>query len=339
MIGIGIIGAGFMGTLHGLAYAGFPDVEIRSIADVDVGRAQTLATRLGGAQATNDYRKLLRRADVDAVSVCTLDTQHKDAVIAAARHGKHILVEKPLAASIADATEMIAACRAAEVTLAVGYLLRFDPRYAEVKNLMRSGQLGEPIHFSARRNSPRTEGPARYAGQLPLALHVMIHDVDLACWYLEPRRAVSVFAQSTNRLLGASGTQDSVAAIITFDDQSIAMLESSWALPAASISRLDAHLELLGTRAVVQVNAGSTGLYVADATEARTPDLMLWPNVRGHVTGSLAEEIRAFIDDIRLHRTPESDGTNGLRTLALTLAIIESAREDRRLTALALNGW
>ena len=88
-----------------------------------------------------------------------------------------------------DAKAIIAAARSAGVKLGVGYLLRFDPRYARAKEMIDEGKIGHPIHVYARRNSARTEGPKRYAGKLPLPLHVTVHDVDLVLWML--RRTAS----------------------------------------------------------------------------------------------------------------------------------------------------
>ena len=115
--------------------------------------------------------------------------------------------------------------------LGVGYLLRFDPRYSGARELIRSGKIGDPIHMYARRNSARTEGPKRYGGTLPLALHVTVHDVDLALWMLEDQEPVTVYAQQTDKLLGPIGTQDTIAALVRFSGGTLVNFESAWSLP------------------------------------------------------------------------------------------------------------
>ena len=80
-------------------------------------------------------------------------------------------------------------------------------RYRRARELISEGKIGTPIHLHARRNSARTEGPKRYGGTLPLALHVTVHDVDLVLWMLEGQHPVSVYAQQTDMLLGKTGEE------------------------------------------------------------------------------------------------------------------------------------
>ncbi|MFZ5673038.1 MAG: Gfo/Idh/MocA family protein, partial [Pseudomonadota bacterium] len=213
----------------------------------------------------------------------------------------------------------------AGIKLSVGYLLRFDPRYAQARRLIADGKIGDPIHLYARRNSARTEGPKRYGGKLPLALHVTVHDVDLVLWMLEGQKPVSVYAQTTDKLLGASGTQDTIGAIVRFSGGTLATFESAWSLPAGARHMIDARLELIGTQGSFEVQCGDSGLYFADAASSREIDTQHWPSFDGVVRGDLREELQAVLRWIRGVEEPLATGRDALKSLALTRAMMTSA--------------
>ncbi|RWF76116.1 MAG: Gfo/Idh/MocA family oxidoreductase, partial [Mesorhizobium sp.] len=211
------------------------------------------------------------------------------------------------------------------VKLGVGYLLRFDPRYARAKELIDEGRIGAPIHLYARRNSARTEGPKRYAGKLPLALHVTVHDVDLVLWMLSGQHPVSVYAQQTDRLLGPTGTQDSIAAIARFSDGTVVNFESAWSLPSGARHMIDARLELIGTEGSFEVQCGDSGLYFADNDRSQEMDTQHWPTLAGRVGGDLRQQLLAVLEWLEGADRPVASGEDALRSLELTLAMIRSA--------------
>ena len=229
---VGIIGAGFMGAIHAQVYRDLPHTELVAVTDLDPARARRAA---GGSDCAvfSDYHEMFAQSALDVVSICTKDDLHREPALAAAAAGVHIMLEKPIAATLEDAAAISRAAHAAGVRLGVGYLLRFDPRYALARQALQDGRLGELTHVTAKRSSPHTEGPSRYGGSLPLALHVTVHDLDLIYW-LTGKKVRRVYAQAATKLLGGSGTEDSVFAILTLEDGVVANLESSWALPSTS---------------------------------------------------------------------------------------------------------
>jgi predicted dehydrogenase len=124
---VAVIGAGFMGERHARIYAGLPDVELVAICDVRESAAQELAERTGASAHYADFAELLRRDDLDAVSVCTPDALHREPCELALAGGRHVLVEKPIATTVVDAEAIVAAARRAGSALLVGHCLRFDP--------------------------------------------------------------------------------------------------------------------------------------------------------------------------------------------------------------------
>src|SRR5215212_6650723 len=127
---VGVVGLGFFGARHARIYHENPIADLIAVCDVDEARAERVAASLEAASYV-DYRDLLARADVDAVSICLPDRLHVDAAVAAGA-GKAILLEKPLAHDTPSARQIIDAVERNGTRLMVGHILRFDPRYVSV---------------------------------------------------------------------------------------------------------------------------------------------------------------------------------------------------------------
>lgn len=147
-LGIGIIGCGIISTAHVKAYLRLDDqCEIRAVADISVDKAQALAARANGAAVYADYREMLKRDDIDMVSVCTPPFLHREQAIDALRAGKHVLCEKPMAPSLEDCDAMIAEANRSGKRLGVVFQYRYRKDFKQIKHLVSSGALG-PIQFA-----------------------------------------------------------------------------------------------------------------------------------------------------------------------------------------------
>jgi predicted dehydrogenase len=143
-LGFAIIGTGMVAGYHARAIAQTPGTRLVTLVASGPERAAQAAARFG-APCDYDLEAVLARDDVDAVCVCTPSGLHAPQAVAAARAGKHVLVEKPLALSLADADAMIEAARAAGVLLAVALQRRTDPDFAAVKAAVEAGELGRMV--------------------------------------------------------------------------------------------------------------------------------------------------------------------------------------------------
>jgi len=323
---IAVIGAGFMGSMHAQIFANEPRAELVAIVDQNIDRATQLAKELGSnVKAYASHTELLAAEDLDLVSICTPDHLHLEPALAIAAKGINLFVEKPIASTIEDAQKIVDACKATNVKLGIGYLLRFDPRYYKARELITSGQIGAPIHIYARRNSARTEGPKRYAGTLPLALHVTVHDVDMVLWMLEGQTPVSVYAQQTDILLGSIGTQDTIAGIVRFSGGTVVNFESAWSLPGGTRHMIDARMELIGTEGSFEVQCGDSGLYFADNQTSREIDTQHWPIIGGRVGGDLKIQLASVLEWLDGGPSNVASGEEAIRSLELTRALIQSA--------------
>ena len=142
-IKVGIIGTGGISHSHARGYKGNDDmVEIVAVADIDEARAKAAADEWGVGKHFTDYRKILDMPEVDAVSVCTYNQAHAEPTIAALEAGKHVLCEKPMAATLDDAIAMTKASQKADGLLMIAITSRFSADQLAAKRIVESGHLG-----------------------------------------------------------------------------------------------------------------------------------------------------------------------------------------------------
>lgn len=322
---VGVIGLGLMGLRHARVYAQLPGVRLVAVADVDQARLDE-ARRILPAEPYADFQELLARDDVDAVSICTPDEFHRAPAEAAASAGKHMLLEKPIATSLADGQAIVEACRRAGVLLTVGHLLRFDPRYRAVREAIAAGHLGTVTQVTAHRNSPWTMGPARYAPGTSLTMHVAVHDIDLAGWYIGGR-PLTVYAQTLSRRLADRRMDDVAAAVVRYETGAIACFQYSWALPPTSVTQLDARIEVIGTKGMAIAGTyHGQGVFIATEATTSAPDVHHMPILDDWIGGDLREELLAFTRCVAQGRAPTVSGADALLAIAVATAVEESAR-------------
>ena len=188
---VGVIGTGMIATAgHIPAWKSLEDdVEIVAVADILEDRAKLVAKTEGIPHAYGDWQKMLKEVDLDIVSVCTPNAYHKEQTIAALQAGAHVLCEKPVATSAADAEAMFQAADAADRVLLVGQSLRFTNRSRAAKEIMDSGRLGEvyfaETFFLRRRGIPKWGQfhMKKHSGGGPI-YDLGVHAIDLLYWLL-----------------------------------------------------------------------------------------------------------------------------------------------------------
>ncbi len=147
---VGLIGTGFMGKAHALAFALAPrvfqlpaEIELATVADIDEAAAQHAATAYGFDRATTNWRDIIDAPSIDIVSVTTPNKLHKDMSLAAIAAGKHVYCEKPLAPTAADASEMTAAAETAGIKTQVGFNYLCNPLFRLARDMIKAGEIGE----------------------------------------------------------------------------------------------------------------------------------------------------------------------------------------------------
>ncbi len=153
-IGVGLIGTGFMGKAHALAWrtvqavmGDVPDIRLELLCDRPAQQAQARAHQFGFARATDDWQALVADPRVDVVSITTPNHLHREMALAALAAGKHVWCEKPMALTLADAREMEAAARASGRVTMVGYNYLRNPAFGHARALIAAGEIGDVVHF------------------------------------------------------------------------------------------------------------------------------------------------------------------------------------------------
>ena len=183
---IGILGSGFMGGTHARAYAKIPGVSIAAVSSRHIEKAEALAGQVG-ARATTDDRSIIEDASIEAISNTLPTHLHAETTTAALKAGKHVLLEKPFALSVADCDRMIAAARETGRTLMVAHVLRFWGEYVSLVDFVHSGKIGQPISAVATRLSQLPGwadwflDPGWSGGAV---LDLCVHDFDAVNWLL-----------------------------------------------------------------------------------------------------------------------------------------------------------
>ena len=312
---VGVIGVGVMGTIHAEAYARHPLAELVAVSDLDPERAEAVAAKCGRAVHV-DTPALLARDDIDAVSICTPDQSHVEPTLTALEAGKHVLLEKPIATTLADADTIIRAAEQARGHLMLGFIVRFDPRYARVKEMLVGGELGELKAIYARRHNCLAAQDV-LQGRVSVLSFLGVHDFDIMCW-LADAAATRVYTEAATGILSSRGfdVEDQTYTLVRFANGVVGCADIGWALPASHPRKADFKLQAVGSEGVADIDTMEQGLRTYQADKGTQ-----FPSF-GH---SIDAEVSHFIDSI-LHDTPPLiTGQDGRRALEVSIAAQKSA--------------
>jgi predicted dehydrogenase len=330
-VGFGVIGAGIVGGgWHADVYARHPRARLVGVCDLNQQRAEQIAHSYGAVLATTDYRTLLRHPEIAAVSIATPDFAHCEIAVAAAEAGKHLLVEKPLATTVADAEAIVAAARRAGVLLMVDFHNRVNPAFLQARRALQHGQIGKPAYIYARLSNT-TAVPTQmlpWAGRSSALWFLASHTTDLACWLLadRPRRVYAVSRSGILHALGV-GAPDFHTAIVEFAGGAVATLENAWILPQSEPSVFDFKFEILGSSGAIRINASDHRAIVTQtATGTVLPDVLgAFDDDALRIAGFVRESIARFVDAVADGRPLPATGEDGLLVTRTLAAIAESA--------------
>ncbi len=349
---VGIIGVGWPGQRHIEAYQKRPDVEISALADVNTEAARKVQSdySVEGARIFGDYEQMLEGDFVDAVSICTPNFLHAPMAIRALGCGKHVLLEKPLANTLAEGLRI--AQEVAESDRV--FMMAFNNRYRRdariLKEQIERGELGEIYHAKTgwlrAANDFFLRGwftQKEKSGGGPL-IDLGVHVLDLALWFMGNPRPVSVsgvayhkFTDVMRQKEPAADVEDMASAFVRLDNGGTVVLETSW------ISHLERpyelYTQLFGTRGGATINRSvgqeALSIYTVEDGEIRVSRPQLVPSdvtERGFLLyDSFASEISDFVDSIRAGVQPGATITHGLDVLRILDAIYRSAESGHEV--------
>ena len=350
-IGLAVVGAGRIGTLRARLAAAHPAVDFIAVSDADSAKARDLAGKVKAQYHTGDNDDVIGRPEVTAVVVSTSEGEHVAPILRAIELGKPVLVEKPLALTLADADRVLAAIEKSSADVRVGYSRRYKDRYLIAKEQLAQGRVGTVVGGAARLFNSRSQAIAileRNPHATPI-VDALTYYVDLMTWLLDGRRVREVYARGQMGVLRERGhdVPDLSYAILTYDDGAVVNLGISYALPEKYPSLGHAaRVEVLGTGGVMILDDDHTDQLMY--TEKGIPHVYLpdhdvnmvflqsgtpgdW--ALGEFIGPIASETRAWLDYVCMGRacvlaTPKE----ARATLETTLAIEHSAATGRPVT-------
>jgi UDP-N-acetylglucosamine 3-dehydrogenase len=324
---IGLIGLGTMGRNHLRLLAGRDDARLVAVAD-PVPEALEAAASTAGAQPYAEPLAMLAEAELDAVVIASPTTTHRSLALAALDRGIAVLVEKPIAATTAEADELIDAAEATGVPLQVGHVERFNPAVLELGRLLDTGWLSTVYAITSRRAGPF---PARIR-DVGVTIDLATHDVDILS-FVAAERPIRVSAETAQRVHEAH--EDLLFGLLSFRSGTVGMVHVDWLTPAKRRT-----LTVVGEEGMFELDYLSQRLTFTRSTDTTNPRLIAGyaPTFEGESVDlplethePLAAELDAFMTVVRDGGRPVVDAHDGRWAVVLADALLRSARERRTI--------
>lgn len=318
-LGIGVLGVGEMGKRHAENLRRLvPEARLVAIADVDVARAQKVAAELEVDHAYGSLEAMLENKDIQAVLIATPDKFHAAAVETAARAGKDILCEKPLALDLQSAQAALQAVSKAGVRLQVGFMRRYDPAHVAAKKQIEAGEIGEPVIFKSIGRDKDMPPIGAYSSRINgmLFFTSTIHDFDLARWLMQDE-VTGVHAFTTVAIRPELAQYDDVVAgsvNLRFAHGAIGNVESY----AQSLYGYDVRTEIVGSKGSILLG----GLRQNSATFLKTNggSYELADHFLSRFRDAYLLEVTDFVHTILNDQAPKVTGEDGLRAVEIAIA-------------------
>ena len=322
---VGLIGLGAMGRNHLRLLSARSDARLVAISDPlpDVLEAAASTT---DAQGFGEPQAMLAEADLDAVVIASPTTTHLPLALAAIERGIAVLVEKPLAATPAEADELVTAAARAGVPVQVGHVERFNPAVLELGRLLDAGWLSTVYAITSRRAGPF---PARIR-DVGVTIDLATHDVDILS-FVAGERPIRVSAETAQRV--HESHEDLLFGLLSFPSGTVGMLDVDWLTPAKRRT-----LTVVGEEGMFELDYLSQRLTFTRSIDTTNPQLISGyaPTFEGESVDlpfdsgePLAAELDAFLAVVRDGSRPVVDAEDGRWAVVLADALLRAARERR----------
>lgn len=303
-----VVGIGFWGKNHARVYKELNETELLAVCDINAERANIIAEQLDVTSYTS-VERMLKKEDIEAVSVCTWSTSLATEASKVVEHGRHVLVEKPMAANTSQAQRLLAAAEKKGVLLTVGFLMRFIPGLQQIKKAIETRSIGDLVCATAKRVS---QWPERI-GDVGVVKDTAIHDIDVML-HLFNRDPIAIYAKTGSMRHG--NFEDYAQIMLTFDKGKTAFVESNWLTPYKT--RV---LIATGSEAIMKLDYITQELTIEDAKETVQP--------RYPAQEPLKLELQHFANCILKKEKPLITGLDGLRALRIAESALKSSSTGR----------
>lgn len=325
-----LIGSGRAGMIHGKNFASLVDgAVVAAVVDPVEQSRWKACEELGAEKGYACYQQAIEDKNIDAIIVATPTKYHKEIVVEAAKVGKHILCEKPMAMNLSECDEMLMAVDKAGVKLQIGFMRRFDKSFLEAKNRIESGEIGDVVQVRSITYGPSIPKPWMYdisKSNGPLA-EVNSHDIDTLRWYTNSEFK-EVYAIANNYRCPEAKTDfpdfyDNVLLTAKFENS----IQGSIGGAQGVQYGYDSRCEILGTKGIILVGelSGST-MMSCSVNGMNKPIVKSWTNL--FERAYLAEDLH-FIECIVRDEEPRVTGYDGRMAVAVVNAGNKSIKEGK----------
>lgn len=329
MLKVAVIGVGSMGRNHVRVYSEMPGVQLVGVADANPAAAEAVGHKFG-VPAFGDYNELLAKAQPDAVTIAVPTALHEEVAGAALQAGAHVLVEKPIAATLEQGERLIALAEQHGRKLMVGHIVRFNPALQMLKQKLNDGELGRTFQIVCRRAGPF---PARIR-DVGVVVDLAPHDLDVMR-FLTDSEPVRIFAEVERRV--HTEHEDLMLGLVRFANGVIGHLEINWLTPTKMREVL-----VLGERGMFRVDDLTQDLYFFENAETEGDLWGALQAIKGVSEGRMVRfavprqeplklELQAFVDAVVNDTAVPVGGVDGLQALKLALMLVESGQQNQAL--------
>ena len=328
-IRVGVIGAGIMGEQYVRIYQDHPYAKVVAVAARRKERADEVAARYKIPHSTDDWKTITESDVVDAVCIALPDDAHFAATKSALQHGKHVLIEKPMTASLAEADELVLLAESTNLTVQVAFNHRWLAPYHQGKVVIARGDIGQPIAAYARKNDTIFV-PTKYitwADQTTPAWFLSCHDIDLVGWFFDSE-PIEARSWGVKRVLVSKGidTYDMIQAQVRYRNGAMATFESGWVYPDTFPTMVDSFIGIVGEHGHLHFDRKRESLEISTPERFSYPKTFLSSDVFGTLRGAFPACLDDFLNAVR-KRTPAAVGVrDGRRVTAVLTAIHESLK-------------
>lgn len=327
MTRVAVIGAGSMGRNHVRVLGEVPGVELVGVADANLDAACRVA-EAHNTRAFGSHQELLERERPDAVTIAVPTHAHHAVALDALAAGCHVLVEKPITATLDEADELVASADSARRILAVGHIERYNPAVLELKRRLDEGQLGRVFQLNARRLGPF---PQRIR-DVGVVVDLATHDLDVMR-YLSGSDVIRVYAETRREV--HTTREDLVGGLLRFADGSVGMLQINWLTPSKI-----RELTVTGERGMFRADYLTQDLFFHENAAISADDWDQIAILRGVSEGPIVQyaiqkreplrlELEAFVSAASGGAGAVVSAQDGREALRIALAMVESGEVGR----------
>ncbi len=307
---VAVIGTGFWGKNQARVFSQLQQAKLICVCDANPKTASTIGSQFN-VESTTDLDSVLSRRDIDAVTICTPTVTHKDVATRALEAGKHVLVEKPMTNTAAEANELLLLAKKKDLRIMPGHIERFNPAVTYLKSLVDEGALGNIMLLVARRVG---RWPERI-GDVGVVRDTAIHDIDLAR-YIFADEVSAVYAQ-----LGSlrHSKEDYAEIMLQFSKGGTAFIDANWLTPKKTRTMV-----VTGSDATAELD------YITQQVSIESSERTVTPNLDGKEPLTL--ELTHFAESILNERPFSVNGIDGLRAVEICEAVLTSGTAGRTMT-------